>query len=558
MRDRVGRLLCVVSIAAWLLPAVATAQSDPSRIARRVGDWRDAWRSGRIALTGPDQNESIARRIYGNDLITRAPQVLASHLYGLRALLEDAAEGGGPESAAAVLTLAAEGLGESPLPADRQVEMVRAEATHALARMQGSAALDLLLRAARGDKAEVDELKPWRNEYRIAALRALGGARSAVVRFELERQLGDRDREVRIAAAESLAERGSARSLDALGDAIVAEKDPLAALVILDAMHGSIARDGEHMSTETARRALSIALDQLGRFDWRCDTAIVEIAGRIRSPMSIEPLIGVLERCLPRRGGNEALRAGTLRERAQTVLRDLTGTLCQADRPDQWRAFWSRVRDDFRLPPPRDQGGDEARTTSGFFGIPVSGLRVLFVIDTSGSMNTPITGVGDGGTSSGGDHDTTSRLERAKQELLRAVASLPPDARFGVIAFSGEATRLDHSLWPANDSGRAALRHALAGLSAGGATNLYGALADALDLGDPDAARKDLAGIDELFVLSDGQPSAGACTDTEAILAAVHDANRYRHVRIHTVMLGGAMEFVRRLAEENGGRCVEG
>ena len=85
------------------------------------------------------------------------------------------------------------------------------------------------------------------------------------------------------------------------------------------------------------------------------------------------------------------------------------------------------------------------------------------------------------------------------------------------------------------------------GLQAEGMTNAYGALARALK--DPH--------VDTIFLLSDGQPTAGRITDPHAIRAAVRKMNSFRRIVIHCIGIGGHdREFMKGLAEDNGGKYV--
>jgi len=59
--------------------------------------------------------------------------------------------------------------------------------------------------------------------------------------------------------------------------------------------------------------------------------------------------------------------------------------------------------------------------------------------------------------------------------------------------------------------------------------------------------------VDTLFVLSDGQPSAGKETDPAVIRADVQRWNATRKLRIHTVSVGTDFEILRWLAQDSGG-----
>jgi Mg-chelatase subunit ChlD len=81
-----------------------------------------------------------------------------------------------------------------------------------------------------------------------------------------------------------------------------------------------------------------------------------------------------------------------------------------------------------------------------------------------------------------------------------------------------------------------------------GGTNLFGGLAEAFELKD----------VEEVILLSDGEPSAGEVQDVNKILAWVQRWNRWRKVRVSTVALSAprvARQFVAKLAQENGGVC---
>ena len=81
------------------------------------------------------------------------------------------------------------------------------------------------------------------------------------------------------------------------------------------------------------------------------------------------------------------------------------------------------------------------------------------------------------------------------------------------------------------------------GLTARGATNVHDGLHRAFADGD----------VDTIFLLTDGQPSAGPVVDELALLAAVASWNVGRGIVIHTVAIGGRSRLLERLAEQSGG-----
>jgi hypothetical protein len=94
-----------------------------------------------------------------------------------------------------------------------------------------------------------------------------------------------------------------------------------------------------------------------------------------------------------------------------------------------------------------------------------------------------------------------------------------------------------------DDKRRAAAIAFARALTARGATNVH----DGLQLAFADAD------VDTIFLLTDGQPSAGAVVDEDALLRTVAGWNVGRGVVIHTIAIGGRSRFLERLAEQSGG-----
>jgi len=146
-------------------------------------------------------------------------------------------------------------------------------------------------------------------------------------------------------------------------------------------------------------------------------------------------------------------------------------------------------------------------------------LQIVFVIDSSGSMNE----VADGFT----------KLTHAKSAVLDLGSALGPDDRAGIVAFAGEP-RVASPLVPADAWEQ--LRERLVAMEAGGGTRITPAVAAALTLfaaQEPDAAT-----VRHIVLLSDGRSAdfdvpllAAECRRAKASLSAVAtgpDADRDR------------------------------
>ena len=191
-----------------------------------------------------------------------------------------------------------------------------------------------------------------------------------------------------------------------------------------------------------------------------------------------------------------------------------------------------------------------ASTRARFFDVPVTGREIAFLIDTSGSMDQPATTA----SSKGG----TSRLEVAKEQLLRAVQAMGDESRAHVITFDAEARIWTRKPLSSSSESIRSLTEILGRWQALGGTNLYEALDQALALQEQKFGEQGEGGIEEVFLLTDGEPTSGEVTEPAEILELVRGANRYRRIRIHAVFTGTGKgeEFLRQLAEQNEGQFV--
>jgi hypothetical protein len=333
---------------------------------------------------------------------------------------------------------------------------------------------------------------------------------------ELRRDLGHRDPAVRAEAVFGVV------SLDAAGGEALArevladrreEPEPRIA-----ALRGLIERGSPFARTEGLRRMNRAE----GPFLLECFDALRADPHLEDAPYLVELL---------------HQREGRAASEAIGLLEELTGYRLGPD-PRAWRYWMLRHRADgtpFRAPPRAEE--DNAAATVSYHGIPVRGSRVVFVLDSSGSMESPLP-----------ETPSVTRGQRAVEELVGLLPRLPRDARFGVVFFRTDTRRLSSELVPCDGQ---ELGRAVAWLEDhrfGGGTNLYEGLERAFEVEE----------VEEVFLLSDGEPSAGALQDPDRIAAQVRRWNRWRKVRIHTISFGApppARDFLHRLAAENGGVC---
>lgn len=494
-----------------------------------------------------------------------------THMAMLHRLVGKAEVYGGPAAARGLLTVAAAGFDGELY--GRDVMEVRSLAIEALARLEDAPAWEAI-RATAAGKPRSDRAEGAPEGERVAALRLLARAAGRNHRPTLERCLADPLPRVRLAAAEALFRIAAVASLDVMQRAARVEKHPLVAHALLLGLDRILRLRSKELDGEAAARAVGLMIDQLGRVSWRMDMSIVRLARRHPQRSIVPAMIAVLERGVRRPDPLLKLvnqqASPLLKYEAWQTLRQCTGAILPQD-PKAWREFWARERERVELVPPAERRADAGRTvaTGGFFGIPVRGSEVIFLIDASGSMAEQAFGTAAPVKRQPGRHgarrkpkarakDFTSRLDAAKQQMLQAVEGMPDASRYHLMTFNSGV-----HLWNArpvapNSKTRRALAEALSKIHSNGGTNLYGALRYVLSADQMQFGKQVKARADEVFLLSDGLPSTGEVRDTETILKLVDEMNRYQQIRINTVFTGrgeGA-DFLARLARRTGGVFV--
>jgi hypothetical protein len=166
-------------------------------------------------------------------------------------------------------------------------------------------------------------------------------------------------------------------------------------------------------------------------------------------------------------------------------------------------------------------------------------IALVVVIDESGSMDACHcnTANRDRGAAIAG----VPKVDIGKEAILRAVAALTDRDEFGVVAFNENAHWVIDTA-PLGNVGD--VEGQIAGITAGGQTNIFAGLSAAVEsLEQSSATRR------HIVLLTDGWSSSG---EYEALLARMKAAN----ITLSAVGAGGggANEFLANLAEDGGGR----
>lgn len=237
-----------------------------------------------------------------------------------------------------------------------------------------------------------------------------------------------------------------------------------------------------------------------------------------------------------------------------------------------WSEYWRTRGAGFQPPESPAEGTIRLSEDLEYYGEAVTSRRVLFIVDTSGSMNileregwpnvpqVPTGGSGSSQMDGGGSPITNPlwlqwirlnplsvRMARAKAELTRLVEQLPTNTLFNIVAFNSRTVPWQKTLVPVTPQSIESAKQFVEALRDGGATAADLALATAFH--DNNLA-------DTIYFLSDGEPSRDGVNPipVSPLLEQVEEANRFHRIIIHALGFGARGEaFLGALAEQNGG-----
>ncbi len=192
------------------------------------------------------------------------------------------------------------------------------------------------------------------------------------------------------------------------------------------------------------------------------------------------------------------------------------------------------------LDPETGSAGAGSGEGSSFFGLEAKGRRFAYIVDISGSMNSP------------GNNELT-RWELTRAELARSIRALEPETQFHIQLFSsGSQSLFGVASWSqSSPSNKRLTSDALAIVSPNGGTEPLPGFEAVFSL-DPKA--------DAIYFMSDGEVADGP-----AFAAALRQLNGRRPVPIHCILFGdaGGGDALRRveammknISAQSGGRYL--
>jgi HEAT repeat protein len=373
------------------------------------------------------------------------------------------------------------------------------------------------------------EPDPGNRALGILALARLGGEAALaplLARLAVEEEPGPQ-----AALVEAFGELPSASAGRALSEAAFRPPEPRAGALAAEAL-GRVAGD------DPLRALLALAGTT---HPWPVEAAVVRALGLRTDPRAVEAVIASL------RDSDPAVRIAA-RESGEALLGEDLG-----EDPEAWEKRWAAVKGEWVPPSARPAAAPrpevvtgpapaaEVRTVARFYGLPVAGARVAFVVDCSQSMWGP-------------------KMDAAKAEMEGAVKGLRGSQRFGVVLFQDRVWTWRDDLVPATPAQKWAFVRTIPDLPTRSYTNIHDALERAFAWsGQGRWALPVPPGLDEVFFMSDGLPNRGRTREPDRIAEAVREWAGAGRVRVHAVALGerSAVDLLERIARESGGRFAK-
>lgn len=252
-----------------------------------------------------------------------------------------------------------------------------------------------------------------------------------------------------------------------------------------------------------ARPLIELMEVPLFEHDFAFRRAVEQALAQVRAKKAVAALIKLLGKV-----------KGEVRAEIARYLTELSGQQLGIE-ASAWQAWWQQNEEKFEFPPEQkpQKGAGKGRlqpVASGpkYYGLPISAAKIIFVIDTSGSMNGP-------------------RIVAAKRELCRTIEELPADVEFTVIAFNSRAFSWQAKLVSATpDSKQSAIYFVMSQTLASG-TASYDALEAAMQF-DGEA----------IYFLTDGAPFGGKITRPADIIQAISRLNQFRRMTVNSLGIG--------------------
>jgi HEAT repeat protein len=343
---------------------------------------------------------------------------------------------------------------------------------------------------------------------------------------------------IRGCAAFRLGTIASKEATDALVASLQKENDATMRVALLDAV-GGIAKDNAIVR--------DCVLEALKSGEWQ---VVVAACGALRAAPfkgAAQPLVAALKGM-----------TGRLRSEINNALKTVTGVDKHGDY-EAWKAWWDEHGAEFLegtyVPHPSEQA--DAKGVSAFYGVPVVSTRLVFLIDTSASMQEkPGWLPPDFAASFKGE---ANRLDVARFELKKIIGQLPNNCEFNIVNFHSFLVPYAEKLVRMDSGQRTKALKWIDALPMGDGTHTWDGLEECFRQAGGNFFVKNASGaLDTIYLMSDGVPSSGV-QDLKQFREKIVAMTRFKKIVIHTIAVDpppGGEDLLKAVAEASGGTCV--
>lgn len=219
--------------------------------------------------------------------------------------------------------------------------------------------------------------------------------------------------------------------------------------------------------------------------------------------------------------------------------------------PERWNSWWRSVQSGTSSGAAGEK--DPAETRAAFFGLRPITDRVVFVIDRSGSMSSPMH-VNEPGTTSAGPSSASTRYQEALLQMQSFLRALGPQTKFRIVLFDSEVHVWKDKLQPATKSNLEAAQRWCAAQHPDGGTMLRAGIEEVLRLRPDGTADVGRIEEDTVIVLCDGETTEGPYW-VESVLERV---NSDACLVFDCVQIGTSGDgTLKRLSAASGGESIQ-
>ena len=223
---------------------------------------------------------------------------------------------------------------------------------------------------------------------------------------------------------------------------------------------------------------------------------------------------------------------------------------------DWWRknsASWTRPKQ-AGVARPGDRAKGQKRNQ--FYGLEFVAESLVYLIDTSGSMNELVSRAG----TTGARHEDETKLDRAKRELIKSINGLPSGVMVNVLAYDTDVERYAARMVKLDDTNRRGIIAWAKTLTAEGQTNIYDPLTEILEAANTPSKKTggERLRLDAILLLTDGRPTAGRIEDPDLLASQIARLNELSRCVIHTIGVGHdhSQTLLKSLAKQSGGTYI--